>query len=187
MDAGGESGSASPFTCHPRGYIDQAFGLEWMPTRPQLARGPFYTLEQGMETMTPRPNQVCHLFLCGSQAKNFFYIFKWLKKIEEEYVMTLKLYEIQISVFTHLFYGHTATPIHVLSIAACTLQRPGWVVTDHMAHRADAVYYLICYMKTFPPPALDIGVARRRLGRNNGPKSKYQVDVLQGTLSNRCS
>lgn len=53
----------------------------WMPTCLWLPRGPFYSLEQGVETLTPRPNWVHHVFLCGSQAKAFFYILNDWKKI----------------------------------------------------------------------------------------------------------
>lgn len=55
-------------------HTDQASGQTRMP---QVF---LYIPEQGLESMTPRPNWVHHLFLYGPRVKNIFYIFKWLEK-----------------------------------------------------------------------------------------------------------
>lgn len=94
VDTGGESGCAPPFICHPQGCMSvRRLWQSRMPTWPWLPGGPFGILEQGLETMTLRPNWVRCPFLYGPQAKNIFYIKK--KNIS----LTWELYEIQISVF----------------------------------------------------------------------------------------
>ena len=100
----------------------------WMPTRPWLPRGPLYSLEQGVETLTPRPNRVHHLFCVAHKPR-------LLQKSEEDYLLTLTLYENQISVFTNnCFIGTQPNPFiyYLWPFAHCNgqleLQQTIWLI-----------------------------------------------------------
>lgn len=88
---------------------------------------PSLLLNQRSENYGLQPNVAHHLFFPNPWTKNDFYVFKWLKKSKEYYLMIWKLHEIQPPVSIKAFWNPF---IYLLSIAAFTLQRPTLVVTE---------------------------------------------------------
>ena len=117
------------FTCPPWGYTDQASGTGWMDAHTPLAaqRAPLLS-RAGGETLTPRPNRVHHLFCAAHKPR-------LLQKSEEDYLLTLTLYENQISVFTNnCFIGTQPNPFiyYLWPFAHCNgqleLQQTIWLI-----------------------------------------------------------
>lgn len=80
----------------------------------QMTNG--YNTDQGWQTTAHKPNPALCLFLYDTQAKNSFYIFLILKRLQKEYFMTC---EIQISGSEIMFCWNTAMLFHLPIIYDC--------------------------------------------------------------------
>lgn len=90
-------------------------------------------------------HQGCHRIWYGLQAKNNFHLFMCLKKTKRTmFPDTSKLYEIQISVSIKKLYWNSATLVHLCVVSSCfqaTLAASSSYNKDHLAHKADNIYY----------------------------------------------